>query len=153
EGDDRGLHIGAGVRIATLARNPIIATRYRALAEASKSVAGPGHRAMATIGGNLCLDTRCIFYNQSRWWRRSNGFCLKRGGDVCHVAPQGQRCHAAFTGDLAPALLALGAQAEIADGRTRWRIPLSELYVDDGRAHLALAADELLVAVHLPAAA
>ena len=73
----------------------------------------PGHRSVATLGGNLCLDTRCVFYNQSEWWRAANDYCLKRGGDVCHVAPQGKHCHAAFCGDLAPALLALGAEVEL----------------------------------------
>ena len=150
ETDEQGLRIGAGVSIALLAREPSIATRYRAVAQAAETIAGPGHRAMGTVGGNLCLDTRCIFYNQSEWWRRANGYCLKRRGDVCHVAPQGQRCHAAFTGDLAPALLVLGAEVEIAGTQGRRRIPLAELYVEDGRAHLALAADELVVAVRLP---
>lgn len=150
--EDRGLRIGAGVTLVTLARNPLITTNYRAVAQAAEAVAAPGHRALATVGGNLCLDTRCIFYNQSEWWRQSNGFCLKRGGDICHVAPQGQRCHAAYTGDLAPALLALGAEAEIASQHGRRRIPLGDIYVEDGRAHLALADDDLVVAVHLPPA-
>jgi 4-hydroxybenzoyl-CoA reductase subunit beta len=144
------LRIGAGVTIAALARTPIIAARYGAVAQAAIAIAGPGHRTLGTVGGNLCLDTRCIYYNQSEWWRKANGFCLKRGGDICHVAPQGQRCHAAFTGDLAPALLALGAEAEIMGASGVRRIPLGELYVEDGCAHLALAEDELLVAVHLP---
>ncbi len=152
--DERGLRIGSGVTIAALARNAAVTSRYRAVAQAAEAIAGPGHRAMGTVGGNLCLDTRCIFYNQSKWWRRSNAFCLKRNGDTCHVAPQGKRCHAAFTGDLAPALLALGAEVEIAGPQGRRRTPLGDIYVEDGLAHLALAADELLVAVHLlPAAA
>jgi 4-hydroxybenzoyl-CoA reductase subunit beta len=149
EAHDRSLRIGAGVTVAALARNPEIAADYSAVTQAAEAIAGPGHRAMGTVGGNLCLDTRCIYYNQSEWWRQSNGFCLKRRGDICHVAPQGQRCHAAFTGDLAPALLALGAEAEIAGAQGRRRIPLGDLYVEDGRAHLALAEDELVVAVHL----
>ena len=103
EATDAGVRIGASVTVAALPRSPILAERYRALAEAAEAIAGPGHRAMATVGGNLCLDTRCIFYNQSEWWRHANSYCLKHGGEVCHVAPQGQRCHAAFTGDLAPA--------------------------------------------------
>jgi len=107
---------------------------------------------MATVGGNLCLDTRCIYYNQSEWWRSANAYCLKNRGDVCHVAPQGQRCHAAFSGDLAPALLVLGAEIDIAGPKGQRRIPLSELYIEDGKAHLALAAGELIVEVHLPAA-
>ncbi len=146
-----GVRIGAGVTIAALARDPVIASALsRGGARPPMAIAGPGHRGWATVGGNLCLDTRCIYYNQSEWWRRANGYCLKHRGDTCHVAPQGQRCHAAFTGDLAPALLALGAEVEIAGTQGRRRIPLGELYVEDGRAHLALAADELVVAVHLP---
>ena len=148
--DTHGVTIGAGVTIATLARNAMIATRYRALAQAAAAIAGPGHRAMGTVGGNLCLDTRCVYYNQSEWWRKANAYCLKNRGDTCHVAPQGQRCHAAFTGDLAPALLALGAEISIADAQGYRRVPLSELYVEDGKAHLALTEAELIVAVHLP---
>jgi 4-hydroxybenzoyl-CoA reductase subunit beta len=145
-----GARIGAAVTIAEIAASPVIHARYRAASEAAAAVAGPSHRAMATIGGNLCLDTRCIYYNQSEWWRRSNGYCLKRAGDVCHVAPQGNRCHAAFSGDLAPALMVLGAEVEIAGTGGRRRIALSDLYADDGRAHLKLSDDELLVAVFLP---
>ena len=145
-----GLTIGAGVTIAMLARNEVIASRYRALAQAADAIAGPGHRVMATVGGNLCLDTRCIYYNQSEWWRHANAYCLKNRGETCHVAPQGQRCHAAFTGDLAPALLIFGAEIDIVGARGRRRISLSDLYVEDGKAHLTLAAGELIVAVHLP---
>jgi 4-hydroxybenzoyl-CoA reductase subunit beta len=106
---------------------------------------------MGTLGGNLCLDTRCVYYNQSEWWRHANQYCLKHRGDTCHVAPQGNRCHASYSGDLAPALMALGAEIEIA-GPARWRrIPLQGLYVEDGRAHLTLAPGELIVAVRLPA--
>jgi 4-hydroxybenzoyl-CoA reductase subunit beta len=144
-----GLRIGVAVTLAKLAASPAIAG-YRALADAARAVAGPGHRAMGTVGGNLCLDTRCIYYNQSEWWRRANGFCLEHRGDVCHVAPQGQRCHAAFTGDLAPALLVFGTEIEIAGAHGRRRIPLDELYAEDGRAHLTLASDEIVLAVHLP---
>lgn len=145
-----GARIGAGVCIARLAVDPIIGQRYPALREAALTVAAPGHRNLATVGGNLCLDTRCIYYNQSEWWRASNGFCLKFGGTVCHVAPEGGRCHAAFSGDLAPALLALGADVEIAGPAGRRRTALPELYAEDGRAHLRLAAGELVTAITLP---
>ena len=146
-----GLVLGSMVGIAEIANDKRIATQYTAVAEAARAIAGPGHRALATLGGNLCLDTRCIYYNQSEWWRGANGFCLKHRGDVCHVAPQGQRCHAAYSGDLAPALLVLGAEVEIANSEGRRRIPLSEFYVEDGLAHLALKPSEIVVAVHLPA--
>ena len=121
--DDSGVTIGAGVTIAALARDTAIASQYRALAQAAAAIAGPGHRIMGTVGGNLCLDTRCIYYNQSEWWRSANAYCLKNRGDTCHVAPQGQRCHAAFSGDLAPALLVLGAEIDIAGAQGQRRIP------------------------------
>ena len=145
-----GATIGTGVTVAALARNSAFTIQYRALAQAAEAIAGPGHRNMGTVGGNLCLDTRCIYYNQSEWWRNANAYCLKNRGDVCHVAPQGQRCHAAYSGDLAPALLVLGAKVDIAGAQGHRQIPLSELYIEDGKAHLTLAEGELIVAVHLP---
>lgn len=145
-----GLRIGAGTTIAAIARSDAVRQTLPALAQAAESIGAPGHRISGTLGGNLCLDTRCVYYNQSEWWRQANGYCLKHRGDICHVAPQGQRCHAAFTGDLAPALLALGAEVEIVGAAGRRRCPLAELYVEDGRAHLALAPDELVATVLLP---
>jgi 4-hydroxybenzoyl-CoA reductase subunit beta len=146
-----GLAIGAGVTIAALANDALIASRYRALAEAAAAIAGPSHRKLGTVGGNLCLDTRCIYYNQSEWWRHANSYCLKNRGETCHVAPQGKRCHAAFSGDLAPALLIHGAEIDIAGRTGIRRIPLSGLYVEDGKAHLTLQPGEIVVAIRLPA--
>ena len=148
--DDPSCVVGACVTLARLAADPRIAAEYPAIAQAAAEVAAPAHRNAGTVGGNLCLDTRCVFYNQSAWWREANRWCLKRGGDTCHVAPQGARCHAAFSGDLAPALLVYGAEVELASAQRVRRIPLADLYRDDGAAHLTLAPDELLVAVHLP---
>ncbi|HET9763271.1 MAG TPA: 4-hydroxybenzoyl-CoA reductase subunit beta [Casimicrobiaceae bacterium] len=145
--DDNGLSLGAGVTLARLAADARLARAYAAIVEAAHAVAGPAHRSVATLGGNLCLDTRCVFYNQSAWWRATNRYCLKRGGDTCHVAPQGKRCHAAFSGDLAPALLVFDAEVElVASGGTR-RIALPALYREDGAAHLTLGADEVLARV------
>ena len=149
--DDGATSIGAGVTLARLVRDDALARRLPVLREAAASVAGPAHRSVATVGGNLCLDTRCVFYNQSAWWRRANAWCLKHGGDTCHVAPQGNHCHAAFAGDLAPALIALGAAVEVAGPAGTRRLPLEALYVDDGAAHLALARGELVARVHIPA--
>ena len=149
---EKGTRIGAGVTLARLAANAAVRARHRAVAEAAAAVAGPAHRNLATVAGNLCLDTRCIYYNQSDWWRGANGYCLKYRGDVCHVAPQGQHCHAAFSGDLAPALLVAGAVVEVAGRDGRRRLPLAELYREDGRAHLTLEPGELVVALELPAA-
>jgi 4-hydroxybenzoyl-CoA reductase subunit beta len=144
--------IGASVTLARLAGDSRIAREYPALAQAAAEVAAPAHRNAGTLGGNLCLDTRCVFYNQSEWWRASNGYCLKRGGDTCHVAPQGKRCHAAFSGDVAPALIVLGAEVEIASANGTRTLALAQLYRDDGAKHLALEPGEFIVAVHLPPA-
>ncbi|MCC6193770.1 MAG: 4-hydroxybenzoyl-CoA reductase subunit beta [Burkholderiales bacterium] len=147
--DGRDLMIGAGATLARIAGDERIARDFAAIAQAAHEVAAPAHRNAGTLGGNLCLDTRCVFYNQSEWWRAANHWCLKRGGDTCHVAPQGQRCHAAFSGDLAPALIALDAQVEIASAAGTRRMPLAELYRDDGAAHLTLAPGELVAHVHV----
>ena len=151
--DDGALVLGAGVTLARLALGDGLAAGHAALAEAARAAAGPGHRSVATLGGNLCQDTRCVFYNQSAWWRAANHHCLKRDGDTCHVAPQGQRCHAAFSGDLAPALIALGAEVELVSAQGTRRLALADAYRDDGAAHLALARDEVMVRVFVPAAA
>lgn len=150
---ESGARIGAAVSIAELEAHAPTARHYRALQQAAAGIAGPGLRRMGRVGGNLCLDTRCVYYNQSEWWRHANGYCLKYRGDVCHVAPQGERCHAAYTGDLAPALLVFGAELEISGPGGSRRMPLGELYVEDGRAHLSLGEGEIVVAVHLPPAA
>lgn len=149
---DSGDHvvIGAAVTLAELAASDL-PQRFPALSAAAQ-IAGPGLREAATVGGNLCLDTRCVYYNQSRWWRQANSFCLKLDGDTCHVAPKGQRCHAAYSGDLAPALLVLGAEVRLAGSAgSTWK-PLAEIYNEDGRDHLALKDGELLVAVRIPVA-
>ena len=144
------LRIGAGVTLATLAADADVGEQLPALARAALAVAGPTHRAAATLGGNLCLDTRCQYYNQSEAWRRGNQFCLKLAGDVCRVAPKSARCYAAFSGDVAPALLALDATVEVLGPRGARRLPLAEFYRDDGAAWLTLGDDEMLRAVEVP---
>jgi 4-hydroxybenzoyl-CoA reductase subunit beta len=149
--DRDGATLGAGVTLARLASDRALGRALPVLAETVAAVAGPGHRTAATLGGNLCLDTRCVFYNQSEWWRRANDFCLKRGGEICHVAPNGKHCYAAFSGDLAPVLLVLEAEVEIVGpGGTR-RLPLADLYVDDGASHLTLARGEIVATVRVRA--
>jgi 4-hydroxybenzoyl-CoA reductase subunit beta len=150
ERDAGGWRIGAGVSLSRLATEPTIGRELPALAQAASSVAGPAHRNIATLGGNLCVDTRCVYYNQSEWWRRANEYCLKLGGETCHVAPQGKRCHAAFSGDVAPALLALDAEVEVVAESGGRVLPLAQLYVEDGARALTLAPGELIVAVRIP---
>ncbi len=158
--DARMLEIGASVTLAEVANHPGTIEHYPVVAQAAASIAGPTHRNMGTVGGNLCLDTRCIFYNQSEWWRSANNHCLKTTGDVCHVAPKSRGvCFATFSGDLAPALLTLGAEVELVGPRGERTLPLQQLYVGyarhdgsegDGKHYLALEPGEFVTAVRAP---
>ncbi len=148
---DGGLRIGATVTLAQLAADQRVRTAYGGLKQAAGGIAANTHRQFGTVGGNLCLDTRCVFYNQSEWWRRANDYCLKSKGDVCYVAPKGSHCFAAFSGDLAPAFLVLGAEVEIASKSGVRIVPLTAIYQDDGIDYLKLKPDEMIAAVRIPA--
>ena len=148
---DGSLRLGATVTLAMLAADAGVRAGWPALAHAAGLVAGPTHRAAATLGGNLCQDTRCVFYNQSEWWRAGNGYCLKYRGDTCHVVVKNDRCYATYHGDVAPALIALRAEAEIVGPDGRRTIPLASLFQEDGAKRLTLARGEWLAAVDLPA--
>ena len=144
--------IGAMERLADLEADPAFCAAYPSLADALGEVATPLVRASGTVGGNLLVETRCFFFNQSLFWRASLGYCLKADGDRCHVVPQKERCYATFSGDLAPALLVLDAEVEVAGPAGRRRLPLAALYdaEGDGIRRLTLAPGELLIALHLP---
>jgi len=155
--DEHGLEIGAAATLSAVADHPGVIKHYPVVAQAARGVAGPTQRNMGTLGGNLCLDTRCIFYNQSTWWRSANNHCLKTTGDICHVAPKSQGvCFATFSGDLAPALLVLGGEIELAGASGRRTLPLCDFYIGrarhdgtggDGKNYLALTPGEIVVAV------
>ena len=106
---------------------------------------------MGTIGGNLCIDTRCTYYNQTYHWRKSLGFCLKKDGDTCWVALSSPRCMAVSSSDCAPVAIALGAQVRLVGPQGERMIPAQALYHDDGLQYLDKAPDEILVSIHLPA--
>ncbi len=148
-----GVTIGALTPLSVIEHSPLIGRDYSVLYEAAKTVASPVIRNMATLGGNICLDTRCLWYNQSLLWRKSCGFCLKKDGDLCHVAPGGKFCWATFSGDTPPALLCLDAELEIAGPHGTRRVTLRDFYVNDGIVHLRLASDEIVTRVFLPASA
>src|SRR6516225_3909448 len=147
---DGSLSIGALTTLAEIEHSPLIRRDYAVLYQAAKTVASPVLRNMGTLGGNICLDTRCLWYNQSLLWRKSCGFCLKKDGDLCHVAPSSKICWAAFSGDTPPALLCLGAEVEIAGTNGVRRVPLADLYVNDGIVRLHLSPDEIVTRVHIP---
>ncbi len=157
-GELRGIHetadgvsIGALTTLAAIEHSPIIRRDYSVLYHAVKTVASPVLRNMGTLGGNICLDTRCLWYNQSLLWRKSCGFCLKKDGDLCHVAPSSKTCWAAFSGDTPPALLCLAADIEIAGPSGVRRVPIADFYVNDGIVRLHLSPSEVVTRVILPA--
>src|SRR5256886_6762384 len=142
------IKLGALCTIDQLARD---AAMLPALADACAQIAGPQLRRMGTLGGNLCLDTRCVYINQSHFWRSALGFCLKKDGTVCHVVAGGKRCVAAAPNDTAPVLLALAASVKIVSPRGERTIPLREFYVADGLHNTVLAPAELLTEMRIPA--
>jgi 4-hydroxybenzoyl-CoA reductase subunit beta len=146
-----GLDVGAGATLTRVAEHPEIARHHPALARAAGVVSTPQLRNMGTIGGNVCVDTRCNYYNQSYEWRRAIGFCMKKDGDICLVAPGSPRCWAVSSSDTAPVLWALGAEVTLAGPAGERRIPVSGLFRDDGIDYLGKARDEILTTVHLPA--
>jgi 4-hydroxybenzoyl-CoA reductase subunit beta len=148
----QGIEIGALTTLAEIEHSPTLTQNYPVLTEAAKTVASPVLRNMGTIGGNICLDTRCLWYNQSLAWRKSCGFCIKKDGDLCHVAPGGTKCWAAFSADTPPALLCLDAEIEIVSAAGVRRIPLVDFYTGDGANHRRLQPNELLTRIFLPCA-
>jgi 4-hydroxybenzoyl-CoA reductase subunit beta len=157
---ERGLRIGALTTLTEIVNSAVVREQFPVLWRAVGTIAGPLQRNMGTIGGNLCLETRCLWYNQSYFWRKSLGGCLKHPmpnpdaahpDTLCHVAPGGKRCWAVWSGDSAPALLTLDAEVEIAGARGARRIALRHFYRNDGMDRIVLQRDELLTAVHVPA--
>jgi 4-hydroxybenzoyl-CoA reductase subunit beta len=145
-----GIEIGALTTLTTIEHSDLLRRRYPVLTEAAATVASPLLRNMGTIGGNICLDTRCLWYNQSLTWRKGCGFCIKKDGDLCHVAPGGTKCWAAFSGDTPPALLCLQAEVEIAGPSGTRRVALRDFYTGLGDTYRNLQANELLTRIFLP---
>jgi len=147
-----GFTIGAGTTLSTVAAHPGIAREFPALATAAGLVSSPQLRNMGTLGGNVCVDTRCNYYNQSFEWRRAIGFCMKKDGDICLVAPGSPRCWAVSSSDTAPVLVSLDARLRLVGRDGERTIPIGALYRDDGIQYLARRPDEILTDIVLPAA-
>ncbi|MDP2311762.1 MAG: FAD binding domain-containing protein [Pseudomonadota bacterium] len=150
EAPDGGVLLGAGLTLREVSRLPVVRSRYPALAAACATVATPTIQAMATLGGNIMLDTRCVYYNQPEGWRAGIGGCLKCDGSVCHVAPKGRGCYAAHSADTVPALWLYGAHLAFTSAAGPRTLPLDEMYQDDGIAWHLAAAGEVLTHVSLP---
>ena len=144
------IRLGAMCTIAQLARDPLVQKMLPSLAAAASQIAGPQLREMGTLGGNICLDTRCVYYNQTYFWRKALGFCLKKDGTVCHVVQGGQRCVAAASNDTVPVLMTLNARVRAVGPNGLREIPIADLYVPDGIVNTVLAPEELVVEVRVP---
>jgi 4-hydroxybenzoyl-CoA reductase subunit beta len=149
----KGLTIGAGATLTAVASDARVLSGYRALAESAIAISTPQLRNMGTIGGNLCLDTRCNWYDQSLFWRMAEGMCMKTDPSVvCRVAPSSPRCLAVASADTVPALLALGASVRIVSASGERVIALADMYREDGISHLTIGRDDIVTEVILPPA-
>jgi 4-hydroxybenzoyl-CoA reductase subunit beta len=149
EFESSGARLGACITLTNIASDPRFRNGLTALAQAASQVATPQIRNMATLGGNLCLDTRCNYYDQNYEWRKSIGFCLKKDGTTCWVAPGSSKCMAVSSTDTAPALMALGARVRLISRSGERQVPVSGLYNNDGINYIKRKPDELLVEVLL----
>jgi 4-hydroxybenzoyl-CoA reductase subunit beta len=146
------VRIGATTTLADVAADPAVRQRYPGLARAVLSISSPPLRNMGTLGGNVCVDTRCTYYNQTEEWRRSIDYCMKEAGSICWVAPSSPRCWAHSASDAAPMLAALGARVRLAGPEGEREVPVAALYRDDGIDYLAKRPNEVVTAIDLPAA-
>jgi 4-hydroxybenzoyl-CoA reductase subunit beta len=150
---DGELVIGAAESLGAVSRHPLVRARFPALAQAAGSVAGPQLRNMGTIGGNLCLDTRCTYYNQTYFWRSALGFCLKKDGDVCHVTQVGRKCVAAHSADTAPVLMTLGATADLVSADAERSLSVADFFIADGIENTVRGWNEIVTRIRIPLAA
>ena len=151
--DGDALRIGAGETLTAVSAHKDVQRLFPALADAAAHVAGPQLRNMGTIGGNLCLDTRCTYYNQTEFWRKALGYCLKKDGTVCHVTRVGKKCVAAHSADTPPVLMVLGAVAVLHGPEGRRELPVRSFFVADGIVNTVRQPDELVTEIRIPLAA
>jgi 4-hydroxybenzoyl-CoA reductase subunit beta len=149
---DGATQIGAGTTLAAVASNPDLNTAFRGYAQAAGLVSSPPLRNAGTIGGNLCVDTRCNYYDMTYEWRKAVGFCLKKDGDICLVAPSSPRCWAVSSSDTAPMAIALGATLLITGADGEREAPVASLYRDDGIDYMAKQPNEVVTGVRLSGA-
>ena len=144
------LTLGALATLTEVERHPAVRSRWPAVARSAGLVSSPPLRNAGTIGGNLCVDTRCNYYNQTEFWRASIGYCMKKDGDICLVAPGSSTCWAISSSDTAPVMIALGAEVTLVGPESERRIAVKQLYGPDGIDYLAKKPEEVLTRIHVP---
>ncbi len=145
-----GLKVGALTSLYNIATSTVVKEKYPSLAEAAREVGAYSHQVMGTIGGNLCQQNRCRFYNQSPFWRSAREICYKAGGKICHVVKKSKECHSAYCGDMAPVLIALDAKIKVIGPEGERSFPLKRLYTGNGKKPLALRRGEILREILIP---
>jgi 4-hydroxybenzoyl-CoA reductase subunit beta len=150
ESVDGGLRIGATATLQDVSADRRVAEAYPALSAAAGLVSTPHLRRMGTLGGNLCLDTRCTYYDQNYHWRKSIDFCMKKDGDICWVAPNSRRCWAVSSSDTAPVAVALRARLNLMSARGQRSVEAGDFFRDDGIDYLTRRSDEILASIELP---
>jgi len=148
--DNGYFRIGALTPLKRLYMNSTIKDCLPGLAQTASAVGSYHHQVMGTVGGNICQQNRCKYYNQSQWWRSSRPTCFKAGGEICHVLNKKDICYSTYCGDLAPALLALNAAIRVAGNGDEREMPILELYTGDGKASLNLDAAEIVTEIVIP---
>ena len=143
--------LGAGLTLNEIVANAKVREQYAVLWQAAAQVATVHLRNMGTLGGNLCLDTRCNYYNQNYEWRKAIDFCMKKDGEICWVATASKRCVATSSTDTAPALISLGASVRLVSAQGERDVALADFYRNDGIDYLTRRPDEILTEVKLPA--
>ncbi len=146
-----GWNVGTCVTLTALSNLPTFQRSHPAITTAARLVSTPLLRNMGTLGGNLCLDTRCNYYNQGYEWRKSIDFCMKKDGHICWVAPSSPRCWAVSSSDIAPVMVAIGAEYRLVGPQGERVVPAGRFYHNDGINYLTKQPDEILVDVRLPA--
>ncbi|MBI3267909.1 MAG: FAD binding domain-containing protein [Planctomycetes bacterium] len=149
---EAGLRLGPGLTLTEVCEHPLVRAHYPGLARAVASISTPLLRNMGTLGGNICLDTRCTYYNQNYEWRQAINFCMKRDGEICWVAQSSPKCLAVNSSDSAPLLVALDARLRLASVRGERELPIEALYQNDGIRYLTKQPDELVTEILLPPA-
>jgi 4-hydroxybenzoyl-CoA reductase subunit beta len=143
--------VGAGVTLAAASRDEHLTEHFAGYAEAAGLVSSPPLRNAGTVGGNLCVDTRCNYYDMTYEWRKAAGFCMKKDGDICLVAPSSSRCWAVSSSDTAPMAIALDGVALLTGPDGERELPVSALYRDDGIDYMAKQPSEVVTALRLSA--
>jgi 4-hydroxybenzoyl-CoA reductase subunit beta len=148
--EDGHLRIGAAETLTSVSRSSAVREHFPALADAASHVAGPQLRNAGTIGGNVCLETRCTYYNQTAFWREALGYCLKKDGDACHVTRVGKKCVAAHSADTPPVLMTLDATIVLVGSEGERTVPVRDFFVADGIVNTVRTPGEIVTEIRIP---